>query len=291
MSDKGLKDSTSACCLDSTVLECEKEVGSNPKVALALIPVKVRVKGQSKSVITYAGLDNFATDCFILDDLIKELGIRGVSSQIRLTTMNCQNQQTATMAVQGLEVLDLDENESICLPTTFSRKTLPVTRSDLVTKDELKHWAYLADVPFCHVEANVGLMIGANVPQAIRPLEIVSGPVFGPYASKHHLGWALNGPLSTQRRNNVVSVNRVSVEWNDIDVKLRRMYNSEFEDSNQDEMGPSMEDEQWLMKVKESITKDDGGHYEIALPIRDEQVSFPTTVIKHCNALKVFEES
>lgn len=39
---------------DSTQLDCEPGVGFNPKVALAMIPVKVRVKGQSKCVVRYA---------------------------------------------------------------------------------------------------------------------------------------------------------------------------------------------------------------------------------------------
>ncbi|XP_059091086.1 uncharacterized protein LOC131886703 [Tigriopus californicus] len=189
--------------------------------------------------------------------------------------MSSTNQRVETKAVHGLEILDLDENERICLPTTYARKELPVSCSDIITEEDLKGWPHLSDVPLCLIQAEVGLMIGANVPEAIKPLKVVSGPPTGPYASQHRLGWAINGPLSRKRVGDVIQCNRTKVDLEEINIKIRHMYDAEFQDSGLDSRGPSVDDTKWLKRVENSIRTDERGHYEIALPFRDTTPSFP----------------
>ena len=51
--------------------------GESRKVALALIPVKVKSVKSNKTVITYAALDNFSSDCFVSNKLPETLGVQG----------------------------------------------------------------------------------------------------------------------------------------------------------------------------------------------------------------------
>ena len=42
---------------------------------------------------------------------------------------------------------------------------------------------------------SVGLIIGQNVPEALVPREVVTGPYGASYAVKTLLGWTINGPI------------------------------------------------------------------------------------------------
>ncbi len=44
-------------------------------------------------------------------------------------------------------------------------------------------------------EEEVNLLIGADVPEALQPLEIRKSENGGPFAVKTVFGWTLNGPL------------------------------------------------------------------------------------------------
>ncbi|XP_059093458.1 uncharacterized protein LOC131888586 [Tigriopus californicus] len=269
-----LKDleSTSACCLEEPGHYAR--AGQPNRVAMALIPVKVRVQGGLKEIITYAGLDNFSSDCFVTDEIVEKLGLVGPRTKISLTTMNETRRAISTRAINGLEVSDIDGNEKVFLPVSFSKDKLPVSKRDVITPEECGRYPHLSDIPFVFIDANVGLLLGANSPEALKPLEIVSGPVGTPYASKHKLGWALNGPIGTRRMSGrQVKVNSVQADYQGIDKELRQMYSNDFRDIGEDELGPSAEDKVWLKKVENSIHKE-GGHYCISLPFRHDRMNF-----------------
>lgn len=219
---------------------------------MALIPFKVRALGSSRQIITYAKLDNFSCDCFIANEVLEDLGISGPKTLISLMTIECQGKSVATKAISGLEVMDLDENEKIHVPVTFAKETLPISKEDLMNKDECHHYRHLADIPFVYVHAKVGLMLGANLPEALKPLEIVSENECEPYASKHKLGWAVYGPFGKISRNHV-KVSHNQVEHCKIEKELRRLYSTDFTDSAKDDLDPSVEDKIWLNKVESSM--------------------------------------
>ncbi|XP_059092249.1 uncharacterized protein LOC131887635 [Tigriopus californicus] len=270
-----LVESTSLCCLENTQDNFKAATGQTKSVALAIIPVIVRVQGSKKEVITYAGLDNFSIDCFVTSAIVDELGISGPKRTISLTTMECKGKSVNTQAISGLEIMDLSRNETMGLPVVFTKDELPISKDDVLTREDCEQFDYLADVPFEFVEATVGLMLGANAPQALKPLEVVGGDEGRPYATRHKFGWALNGPIVKETYRGFTKVNRTEVEVKSIERDLKKMYNQDFLDNGEDGFGPSVEDQRWSKKVNDWIRRGEDGHYCIGLPLRSEFAIVP----------------
>ena len=247
--------------------------GDSKKVALALIPVKVKAPKQQKYVTTYAALDNFSSDCFVSEELLDELGIHGKPTEIKLTTMEKKNSSFCTRAINDLEVMDLDGNEKIILPLVYSKSELPIAREDIPRKSEIADFPYLNEVPFQFVDANVGLLVGINIPEALKPLEIVDNDANGPYASRHKLGWALNGPLLGCKE--ATHVHRIKAENHDrLESQLQHMWNHDYQDNAANEKVLSLEDKQWEKKVSSSTVLCNG-HYKVPLPFKDDDIILP----------------
>ena len=273
--DKGKeKKSTEPTVSHIETKSCVTGAGAPQKIAFALIPVKIRVKDRGNFVTTYAGLDNFSSDCFISNQLLRKLDATGPETKIMLTTMENKRTPTRTRLISDLEICDMDENERMSLPPTYSREVLPIGKEDITRAEDIEEWPNLQDLPFNFIEADVGLILGINAPEALKCLEIVNSVDNGPYASRHKLGWAVNGPLSDCRRQEI-HMHRIKVEkLEDIESKLRDMYSHDFQDSHLDGFGPSIEDSLWKKRVESSATLRDQ-HYEIELPFREHDPSFP----------------
>ena len=74
----------------------------------------------------YAFLDGGSNTTFRSDQLLEDLGVRGVNTTLLLTMMERENSMKASSLVQ-LEVFDLDENNFIELPLVFSTPVLPIS--------------------------------------------------------------------------------------------------------------------------------------------------------------------
>ncbi|KAK3895797.1 hypothetical protein Pcinc_000520 [Petrolisthes cinctipes] len=98
----------------------------------------------------------------------------------------------------------------------------------------------------------------------------------GPFSMKTKLGWIVSGYHRSGKHAHI-NVNRVQGEKVSIDKMLINMYNRDFQDLNlsSTKRGPSREDTMWLKKVHSSCTQTSDGHYEIALPFRNEVLDVP----------------
>lgn len=65
------------------------------------------------------------------------------------------------------------------------------------------------------INAEVGLLIGTNVPKAMEPWQEIHSERDGPYAVRTALGWVVNGPLRSlemdRDKGESHTVNRLSV--------------------------------------------------------------------------------
>lgn len=52
----------------------------------------------------------------------------------------------------------------------------------------MEGYPQLQKLPFDHVDAKIGILVGLNAPNLIQPLEIVSYSKYDPKASKHLMG-------------------------------------------------------------------------------------------------------
>lgn len=77
---------------------------------LSNVAVKVRVRGSSVCVETYALLDNGSNSTFCSASLLERLGINGTKTRLKLTTID-SSKDVDSLIVTDLEVTDLDESE------------------------------------------------------------------------------------------------------------------------------------------------------------------------------------
>ncbi|XP_028416433.1 uncharacterized protein LOC114540499 [Dendronephthya gigantea] len=179
-------------CVDS---RCRFTTTVESITALPVLPVEVRRRGTVDYIHMYALLDNGSNSTFCTESLRKRLGCNGTEKKIKLTTIGTR-QDITTVMLDDLEITDLDENNLIHLPEVLCRPNIPVTKDEIPTQEDVDLWRYLHGyVHLPKINSEVELLIGANVPEALQPIQIINSQDGGPYASKVALGWVINGPV------------------------------------------------------------------------------------------------
>lgn len=154
---------------------------------LSIVPVQVKAQKGTKIVTTYAFLDPGSSAIFATESLINELKVNGRRTSISLRTMGKESVMN-TRIVTGLEISSLEGDQFIELSEVFFQKAIPVTKDNIPHQEDVIRWPHLKGVKLPAVEAEVGLLIGANVPKAMEPLQVVSSVNDGPYALRTALG-------------------------------------------------------------------------------------------------------
>ena len=243
---------------------------------MSIIPVKVRVNG-GKTVSTYAFLDNGSSASFCTQSLLQELEVRGTElAQLSLSTVDPNVTRVVSQIVTGMEVSDMIQTEYVSLPPVYSLQKIPVTPEDIPKQRDMQAWSHLHDIDIPEIDAEIGLMIGNDVPEVMEPWDIVHGQNPGePFAVRTKVGWVVNGPVKTAKRP-TIQVNRVGIGDMDVHQMFVNMYNEDVQDtSSLDEKGMSREDHEWMKHVSSSCIRTESGHYEIALPFKENYPALP----------------
>ena len=238
--------------------------------ALPVVPVKVKKRGSAEYVQTYALLDSGSNSTFCTDSLRKRLGCSGAEKKIKLTTIGT-SQDVTTIVLNDLEVTDLDENNTIPLPEVLCRPNIPVSKDEIPTQEDVDRWRYLHGYVHLHnINSEVELLIGANVPEALQPVQIIGSQDGGPYATKVALGWVINGPIGRKlgsalhasffTQTKVHPMCAVCTDFIDASDFLKEM---------------SRDDLQFMNIIETSVRRTADNHYEIALPVRDPALTMP----------------
>ena len=78
----------------------------------AIIPVKVKIKGGTETVTTYAFYDNGSGGCFLTESPQEQLGVQGQGMKLQLGTMLGRNLVDSTM-VEDLVVTDMNGSNPV----------------------------------------------------------------------------------------------------------------------------------------------------------------------------------
>ncbi|KAL7833114.1 hypothetical protein SRHO_G00301320 [Serrasalmus rhombeus] len=204
--------------------------------------------------------------------------MRGRNTSILLRTMG-KEAVVDTCIVNGLEISSLDGNQFIPLSEVFSQKNIPVTKDNIPQQEDVNRWPHLKDVKLASIQSGIGLLIGANVPKAMEPLQVVNSMDDGPYAVRTVLGWTINGPrrggcnAKEGEKLSDVTVNRISVAK--LEELWQLQFKQDFPDAGQNEnIEMSKEDHQFMDKVSQSAKLVDG-HYSICLQLRNKSMCIP----------------
>ena len=236
---------------------------SSTVTGLAIIPVKVKAKGQHVTVETYAFLDSGSNTSFCTEDLLEQLELKGMKTKLSLTTLQGENTPIECSLV-SLEAFDLSEENAVQLPMVYSRPSLPISPDAIASQEDVVRWPYLKGIKLPRIEAEIGLLIGSDVPEALQPKETRESQNGGPFATRTTLGWVINGPLSRDKLK-VHTANFIQADTT-LDQQFQEFCNREFNDSFY-ESKPSMSlNDKKALSIMEETVKLENGHYQIALP-------------------------
>jgi len=204
---------------------------------------------------------------------MRKLGVDGTKVRISLSTLEKKNSPVDSYLIRDLVVSDLDENHFVHLPTLFTRPEIPVSKNDIPTQEDVDQWPHLDGVFIPQVDAEIGLLISSDVPKALDPVEVKHSQNGGPYATRTHMGWAVNGPLGRLRGRS-----HTSSFFLKVDPQLQQMvesfYNRDFADVFADDTKEMSQDEHRFMQNAEK-TQFKEGHYEIPLLFKNHVSSIP----------------
>ena len=247
---------------------------------LAIVPVRVKSTKGQWTVETYAFLDPGSTASFCTVGLMDKLGLPGRKTKILLRTMG-QEKVVDSGVTSHLEVAGLDSDVYCEIPKLFVQQKMPVDRSNIPHQQDLDKWPHLKHVCLPEIDADVEILIGTNVPNALEPLEVIRSMDGGPYAVKTVLGWTVNGPLGgcddSPGCQSTVSINRISAVT--LDELWSKQFKMDFPENNQDELVGMSKDDCRFLKMADRSAKLVDGHYSIALPLKDRTLSMPNNRI------------
>jgi len=261
---------TSSCAsISDTVLGTDRNIN---KVITPTVLARIKVHGNEESVVVACALDSCSTDCWINEKLLSYLNVFPAETTVDVSTMNGKN-ETKTRVLNNLQVSDIHGNFSATIPVIYTKPETqwPFSKSDLITRNDVKDYTHLRDVPFDFSNEDVGLLIGINVPSILRPREVIYGNENDPFASLHSLGWALNGPV--KRSGTGKSCCRTSCVDTALDESIHSYFSRDYvDDSIKREF--SHNDKLWLDNVESNIVKGSDNHFTVDLPFRSS-VNFP----------------
>ena len=160
--------------------------------------------------------------------------------------------------------------------------SIPVSKDEIPTQEDADRWQYLqGHVYLPTINAEVELLTGANVPQALQPKQIIGSQDRGPYATKVALGWIINGPVGRKLGKAMHGSFFTRTEVHPMCAAC-----SDFLDASDiNENGMSRNDHLFMNIVESSVKKTSDNHYEISLPVRDNKLKMPNNRLQALNRM------
>ena len=227
---------------------------------LHVVPILVTLG--TRTVRTNAFLDSGSTHSFCSNSLLNKLNC----NTKEITTMNLttvQNQaRLPSHVIRGIVIKDLNENNGLSMPPLLTLDKIPVGQHDIQIKFD--RFQYLLDngVEIPEIEGDVELLLGNNAALAMEPLQVVNSKNGGPFAVKTRYGWILISG------GNIIDPNVNSIWATEECEKINEIMATE-------DKGPSAEDGMWCVQVDASCSRTEEGNFQISLPVRRKNLSFP----------------
>lgn len=83
----------------------------------------------------------------------------------------------------------------------YSRPELPVPIDAIGTQADVNNWPHLKGLTIPSIEAQIDLLIGSDVPQAMLPREVRQSKNGGPFAARTALGWMFKWTVRPRTEN------------------------------------------------------------------------------------------
>lgn len=241
----------------------------NSRTVCPAIPVTLRYPDTGVTVTTYMGLDNFSTASYMDYGIMKRLRIAGRPTSVKVTTIEKDSSAIDVTVVDGLEICSLDGNVRRIVNNVYAKPNWTFEIDDSPKSSDLKKLPEFGNIPFQFINCKIGILIGMNFPEIIKPLHIKESSKNGPYASKHIFGWALNGPVRGSRSSDACYRTKLQT-IEDLDAKFESCFRKDYDDNNENS-SYSRDDEQWLKSAERNTVRLPSNQFEIDLPFQGEK--------------------
>ena len=176
------------------------------KSCLGIVPVVVKGENGNNSC-TYALLDDGADKSLCDERLINALHLASRPVTFKSSTVSSTDYTIYGQEVD-LHVQPVNGEDTVSLRNVWIVKRLPVSTQLATVNDDIKNFAYLADIDVPNIDTNnVMLLIGTDFPGAHIPLEVRSGNCDQSYAILTRLGLAIREPLKTPCTSKAINAN------------------------------------------------------------------------------------
>jgi hypothetical protein len=242
-----------------------KEVKSNSTkktqagILSMTIPVYISPANGGQEKLIYALLDTQSDASFISKEVANGLkDIRHTTEKIVLSTLNGKSTQTVNR-YGGVKIRGMNATDVITL-AAYEQDTLNCERSQIPCEGDAVKWQHLKPIASHlgqRLNIPVGLLIGADCPEALAPLETLVGAPGEPFAIKTTLGWTLcGGKEKTQQHRSLMT-------------DICKTDEDEFSQTK-----VSQEDLRFIDILEKNTTRDENGNYQMPLPFK-ERPSLP----------------
>ncbi|XP_070182296.1 uncharacterized protein [Littorina saxatilis] len=253
-----------------------------------IIPVFISSKtNPQKEHLVYALVDSMSDSTFVTEDAVTDLEAPCTPAKLRLTTLTNNSQLISCKKYSDLQVRRYGSNTYVSLPGSFSRNHIPVDESHIPTPETASCWPHLLGVKDLLVPKQscpVGLLIGYNCPQALAPLQCITGDPNQPFAIETSLGWSIIGgpppqvePFDAFGKSHCVITKAVShtglvrhvykTQVQEVTTgELLHLMERDFTDHDTQKM--SQDDHSFLRILNEGIHQRSDGFYEMPLPFK-----------------------
>ena len=120
----------------------------------------------------------------------------------------------------------------------------------------------------------MGVLIAADVPEALDPLEIKHSQEGSPYTTRSSIGWAVNGPLGCHGNRSKTSCFFIKADPQ-LYQMVEEFYSREYSESiANDKTEMSQEEMRFMQNAKETVRLENS-RYQISLPFKDCDILGP----------------
>ena len=141
--------------------------------------------------------------------MLPQLQIPIRDEKLKINVVGGNNSEISTTVVKNVELYHMNGLLQDTVPVVFSQSHWPFKEEDAPQKYDLEREG-LHNVPYHFINAGIGIIIGMNRPALLKPLEIIENENNRLYASRHLLGWAMNG-IAQETITKSMSANRIKV--------------------------------------------------------------------------------
>ena len=181
-------------------------INSNDKSDVYMPTVPVVING---TFPTFALLDTGSSTTFCSRRLINQLKLQGANISFKLRTLN--GSKNSCSEVVEFQMSSKDGIQCLYMNNVLVVDSIPVEYSSI---SDVSKYNHLKDLTFAH-ESNADILIGQDNSAALVPLEVRTGPVGAPFATRTLMGWSLNGCASESVPGHSVTSNFITTNLQD----------------------------------------------------------------------------